>query len=60
MIRTSWFPQRLTLDVEFVHGHWVGELRTCSRAVALNELRVIWYRSPTTFELPEGMSSAER
>jgi ATP-grasp ribosomal peptide maturase len=59
-IDTGWFPQRLMLDAEFANGQWVGELRTCSRTVALDELRAIWYRSPTTFELPEGMSSAER
>lgn len=59
-IDTAWFPQRLTLDAEFVAGKWVGELRTCSRAVALENVRAIWYRSPATFTLPAGMSSAER
>ncbi len=59
-IDTAWFPQRLTLDAEFVDGHWVGELRTCSRTVVLDNVRAIWYRSPATFTLPEGMSSAER
>lgn len=59
-IDTAWFPQRLTLDAEFVDGHWVGELRTCSRTVVLEKVRAIWYRSPATFTLPKGMSSAER
>lgn len=59
-IDTGWFPQRMTLDAEFTNGRWTGELRIPSRAVALDELRAIWYRSPTTFVLPDGMSSAER
>lgn len=59
-IDTAWFPQQLTLDAEFVNGHWVGELHTDSRVVALENVRAIWYRSPATFTLPDGMSPAER
>ncbi|MGH3601587.1 MAG: ATP-grasp ribosomal peptide maturase [Pseudonocardiaceae bacterium] len=59
-IDTAWFPRQLMLDAEFNNGHWSGELRTCSRRVALEGLRAIWYRSPNAFTLPEGMSAAER
>jgi ATP-grasp ribosomal peptide maturase len=59
-IDTSWFPQQLTVDAEFDGGRWVGELRTPRRSVALESLRSAWYRSPTAFEFPEGMSRAER
>lgn len=58
---TGWFPQQLELDAEFSAGRWTGELHLPSaRVVALEELRSIWYRSPTTFALPSDMSSAER
>lgn len=60
-IDTGWFPQQLTLNAEFSAGHWNGVLRLPSgREVTLSGIRSIWYRSPTTFALPRGMSSAER
>ncbi|APU15985.1 MULTISPECIES: ATP-grasp ribosomal peptide maturase [Actinoalloteichus] len=59
-IDTSWFPQQLTMDAEFDGGRWVGELRTPHRSIALESLRSAWYRSPTAFEFPAGLSRAER
>jgi hypothetical protein len=59
-IDTSWFPQQLTVDAELRDGRWVGTLRTPHRSVELESLRSAWYRSPTAFVFPEGMSRAER
>ena len=61
-INTGWFPQHLHLDAEFRAGRWAGELLhlPAARTVRLQDLRSVWYRSPTTFALPEGMSEAER
>jgi len=55
----SWFPQRLTLDAELCDGHWRGYLATEHRRVELTEVRSIWYRSPSPFVFPAGMSQAE-
>lgn len=59
-IDTSWFPQQLVMDAELDGGRWVGELRTPHRSVPLESLRSAWYRSPTAFKFPDGMSRAER
>ncbi|QSB14596.1 ATP-grasp ribosomal peptide maturase [Natronosporangium hydrolyticum] len=57
---TSWFPKCLQVAGEMVNGEWVGQIRTQHRQVALSDVRAIWYRHPTGFEFPEGMSAAER
>lgn len=57
---TSWFPSRLTLDARLDRGHWSGTLRSPSRGVDLGELRSVWYRRPTAFSFPDGMSNPER
>lgn len=57
---TSWFPTRLSLDAHLDGGHWTGVLRTSYRSVRLSDLRAIWYRRPTVFSFPEGMSGPER
>ncbi|WP_018585985.1 ATP-grasp ribosomal peptide maturase [Salinispora arenicola] len=57
---TSWFPNRLALDAEMTEAGWRGVLRTERRAVALEGLRSVWYRSPTACAVPDGMSPAER
>lgn len=56
----SWFPQRLTLDAELRAGRWVGRLATAHRAVALEEVRSVWYRNPSNFRFPAAMSGTER
>lgn len=56
----SWFPRQLTLDAELRDGRWVGRLATPYREVALEQLRSIWYRSPSAFRFPAAMSSTER
>jgi hypothetical protein len=48
----GWFPQRLTLDAELRDGRWVGRLATAHREVSLQDVRSVWYRSPSTFQFP--------
>jgi ATP-grasp ribosomal peptide maturase len=57
---TAWFPQRLTLDVELGDEGWAGALSTTARRAALGDVRAVWYRSPTAFQLGEGLSGPER
>lgn len=57
---TSWFPSRLALDASLDGPLWRGTLRTPHRTVNLADLRSIWYRRPTSFSFPEGMSRPER
>lgn len=54
------FPQALTLDAQLGPQGWDGVLATAHREVRLSEIRSIWYRHPSHFELPEGMSGPER
>jgi ATP-grasp ribosomal peptide maturase len=56
----GWFPQRLTLDAELRDGRWVGRLATAHREVSLQDVRSVWYRSPSTFQFPGAMSHVER
>jgi len=56
----AWFPQRLTLDAEFRDGRWRGHLSSLERTVDLTEITGAWYRSPTTFQFPAGLSGTER
>lgn len=57
---TAWFPQRAHLAATLHDGAWAGTLTFGERCVALDELRSIWYRSPSAFELPPALSPAER
>lgn len=56
----SWFPQELVVDAEIRHGRWSGKLYSRSRTVDLQEIRSIWYRDPSAFRFPSGMSDVER
>lgn len=57
---TAWFPTRLNLDAQ-IHGScWTGYLRTDYRSVQLTDIHSVWYRKPTAFVLPDGLSAAER
>ncbi|MQA24741.1 MAG: ATP-grasp ribosomal peptide maturase [Micromonosporaceae bacterium] len=57
---TSWFPVRLSVDAVLGETGWAGALRTEHQEVALSGLRSIWYRSPTAFVFPGGLSGPER
>ncbi|MGH3917013.1 MAG: MvdC/MvdD family ATP grasp protein [Pseudonocardiaceae bacterium] len=54
------FPQTLTLDARLEPGGWDGTLATEHRTVRLRDIRSVWYRHPSHFQLPEGMSRPER
>jgi ATP-grasp ribosomal peptide maturase len=54
------FPHALTLDARLGPDGWDGLLATPHREVRLNDIRSVWYRHPSHFELPEGMSGPER
>ncbi|MGH3621791.1 MAG: ATP-grasp ribosomal peptide maturase [Sciscionella sp.] len=56
----AWFPQQLTLDARFRDGRWQGRLCSPERAVELTAITGAWYRSPTTFQFPDGLSATER
>jgi MvdD-like protein with pre-ATP grasp domain len=56
----SWFPQRLTLDAEFCGGSWHGHLRTEHHEVDIATVRSVWVRTPSSFQMPDGMSAVER
>lgn len=59
------FPRRLTFTARLSsaeptnHG-WRGSLRLPEREVALDDVKCVYYRRPTGFDLPEGMSDQVR
>lgn len=53
------FPQALTLDARLGPNGWDGVLATDHREVRLSNIRSVWYRHPSHFVLPEGMSGPE-
>lgn len=58
-IDLGWFPAQLGLSAE-LRGHtWVGTLTTPHRRITLEHLHAIWYRAPSAFEFPSGLSAAE-
>lgn len=54
------FPQKIRLSADLSGGRWSGHLATVARRVELEDVRSVWYRSPTQFLFAEGMSDAER
>lgn len=54
------FPQALTLDARLGPDGWDVVLATEHREVRLSDIRSVWYRHPSHFELPDGMSGPER
>ncbi|MGI9063364.1 MAG: ATP-grasp ribosomal peptide maturase [Pseudonocardiaceae bacterium] len=54
------FPQALTLDVQLGPDGWDGVLATDHREVRLSDIRSVWYRHPSNFVFPAGMSGPER
>ncbi|MEU6858517.1 ATP-grasp ribosomal peptide maturase [Glycomyces sp. NPDC046736] len=47
------------LDARFDNGRWYGRLAFKGRELALSDICSIYYRRPTTWTGPEGMSEAE-
>lgn len=54
------FPQQLTMDVRLGPDGWDGVLRNSHREVALSQVRSVYYRHPSHFVLPDGLSGPER
>lgn len=54
------FPQALALEARLGEDGWDGVMDTEHRQVRLREIRSVWYRHPSHFILPEGMSGPER
>jgi len=59
-VDTAWFPQQASIDAELRGGRWVGTLSAGGRAIELEGLRSVWYRSPSAFGLPAALSATER
>lgn len=54
------FPTRLRLDAGLRNGKWRGRLWNDHREVELEELRSIWSRNPSTYQLPATMTTGEQ
>ncbi|MBV8539046.1 MAG: ATP-grasp ribosomal peptide maturase [Pseudonocardiales bacterium] len=54
------FPTHLRLDARLAGGRWTGRLWNAHHAVALEEIRSIWNRSPATYRFPDTLTAAER
>jgi ATP-grasp ribosomal peptide maturase len=59
-VDTAWFPQQLSIEAEFRAGRWEGRLTTAYRVVELEGVRSVWYRTPSTFQLPPELTPTER
>lgn len=59
-VNTEWFPARLSLTAELRGTTWRGHLRTPGHRVELDEIRSVWFRSPTAFRFPAEWSRVER
>jgi len=56
---TAQFPMSLTVNAHF-DGIWRGTLDGPDGSVALESIRSVYFRRPTTFVFPEAMTDAER
>ena len=54
------FPQKLRMSARLSHTGWDGILANEHRQVRLRDIRSVWYRHPSHFVLPDGMSGPER
>ncbi len=57
---TAWFPAHLKIDARLDGGHWAGRLSVGCRSVELQEIRAVWFRTPSTFSFPDTLSPTER
>jgi ATP-grasp ribosomal peptide maturase len=56
----GWFPAQLSFAAELRGNRWTGHLRTPAHTVNLEDVHAVWYRSPTAFRLPAGLTAEER
>ena len=59
-IDTGDFPARMRLSATNVGKGWTGQLCTDHVTVELEQVRSVYYRRPTRFTFPAGMSEADR
>ncbi|MGI9001791.1 MAG: ATP-grasp ribosomal peptide maturase [Pseudonocardia sp.] len=57
---TSEFPTALTVSAELTGKQWRGRARTARRSLDLDDISGVYYRRPTAFAFPDGMSVEER
>lgn len=53
------FPSRMTVRVRLGQGRWQGELSAADRTVELADVGAVYYRRPTRFTFPDGLSEAD-
>lgn len=56
----SAFPQQLVINARLGPDGLDGELVTSQRSVQIRDIKSVWYRHPSHFVFPEGMSEPER
>ncbi|XVV10855.1 ATP-grasp ribosomal peptide maturase [Actinoplanes sp. CA-131856] len=56
---TGDFPTAMRLCATMADGGWAGRLATDDTSVELAEVRSVYFRRPTRFRLPAGMSPAD-
>lgn len=54
------FPSSMTVEAEFGPERWRGTVHDTFRGVELESVRSVYYRRPSQFTLPEGMSGPEQ
>ena len=59
-IDTGDFPARMRLSATNLGKGWTGQLYTDHVTVELEQVRSVYYRRPTRFTFPAGMSEADR
>lgn len=59
-IDTGDFPAGMRLSAANVGKGWMGRLRTEGVTVELEQVRSVYYRRPTRFTFPDGMSDPDR
>ncbi|GAA2645486.1 ATP-grasp ribosomal peptide maturase [Paractinoplanes durhamensis] len=56
---TGDFPTALRMSATTADGGWTGRLATDDTSVDLDDVRSVYFRRPTRFRLPAGMSAAD-
>src|SRR5215470_13559363 len=59
-VNTAWFPSQLSVSAELRGGRWVGRLRTPAHEIDLTGITAVWYRAPRAYQVPAGLTDAER
>ncbi len=54
------FPSRSHVSFLLQQDQWSGYIQTQTHTIALEEIRSIWWRKPTPYQIPEDLSADER